>query len=115
MVTPFTFFKRFNASAFSAATFLFLCPLIVATLPTDFSNASLSFFFFFLSLFLKACFSLGVYSERARRSAEAGAKISSGARSVEADLIVGRADSRDAVGTFVIEDMIALGYDSTSA
>jgi hypothetical protein len=60
------------------------------------------------SLFLEACFSLGVSSERSRiAEAVFGASNSSGARSVDVDEVVGRADSRVVAETLEMVEMVA--------
>jgi hypothetical protein len=56
-----------------------------------------------------AFFSAGVSSLRARGSVDAVAKTSSGANIVAADFVVGRADSRVALDTLEMEDIVALG------
>lgn len=58
-----------------------------------------------------ARFSAGVSSDRSRNAEDdfAGARSSSGARSVEVEAVVGRADSRLVVATLAMVEIVAVG------
>lgn len=85
-------------------------PLGFANLSTFFSKESRWRFLSFRSLVRCVRFSAGVSSLWALRDEEDAAKTSSGASIVDVDFVVGNADSKVAVATFVTVDIVALGF-----
>ena len=92
-----------------AASFCRDTLVVFAYLPTLLLNASRCRCLAFRSLVRRARFSTGVSSLRARCEEDEVANISSGASIVAVDLDVGRADSKVAVATLAIVDIVAFG------
>ena len=96
-----------RAASFCRATDL--RPVVFAYLSTLMFKAFCCRFLAFRSLVRRARFSAGVSSLRARCEDDEVANISSGASMVAVDLDVGRADSKVAVATLDMVDIVAFG------